>query len=384
MNNTDIGFKKTAQKQLFKTALFAVFLPIFLSSCSKVDSSTNTDNKYVHTAKIMTIKPSDRYVLAQQYVGKISAKQFANVSFEYSGTINEVLVDSGEHVEKGQLLAQQNTELLTINLAQLNAQISQTNAQIALNKANLTRLKSLIGQGYTSEQNIDELTAEQQILHAKLQELDATLRTVEYQITKAALIAPYQAVIGKRLISKGEFINGGSPTFRLIAQDNNEITLGVPSKLAATLTLNESFPIIIGTRQSTAKLIAIGQQVDPISRTVKLRLTLQDKMNTLNGQLVRVTIKQQIEKTGFWIPLNAITDGIRGQWNIFVANKNADGQYKLQAETVKVIHATKDLVFITGLSKREHQIIADGLHRLVPGQIVKAQQIDIALEAKTL
>jgi RND family efflux transporter MFP subunit len=379
MNFNSSPFPENNKYSLFFILCVCLFVSVFLSSCSKVESATNAEGNYVHSAKLLTIAPVEHYFVAQQYVGKISAKQFANISFEYNGTVNDILVDSGDIVKKGQVLAKQDTELLNIKIAQLNAQIKQTKAQLTLNKNNVKRLTSLIGDGYTSEKSLDELTAEQEIFQAKLQEFDANVRTINYQIAKATLRAPYSATVGKRLISKGEFVAAGKTTFSLIAQDNNEIVLGVPSKIATDLTLQDNYPVEIGNYQSSATLIAIGQQVDPINRTIQLRLVLSEKMTSLNGQLVRVSIKRLINKTGFWLPLNAITDGIRGQWNIFIAKEKGSGEFTLQAETIQVIHATKNQVFVTGLSKNSHTIVADGLHRLVPGQTVKASKKESSL-----
>jgi RND family efflux transporter MFP subunit len=379
MNFNSSLFPGNDKYRLLEMLFISVLFSIFLSSCSKAESAIDTEGHYIHSAKLLKIVPVEHYIVAQQYVGKISAKQFANISFEYNGTVNDILVDSGDVVKQDQVLAKQDTELLNIKIAQLNAQIKQTKAQLTLNKTNVKRLTSLISDGYTSEKSLDELKAEQEIFQAKLQEFDANVRTINYQIAKATLRAPYSATVGKRLISKGEFVAAGKTTFSLIAQDNNEIILGVPSKIAAELTLQDNYPVEIGNYQSSATLIAIGQQVDPINRTIQLRLVLSEKMTSLNGQLVRVSIKRLVNKTGFWLPINAITDGIRGQWNIFIAKEKGNNEFILQAETIQVIHATKDQVFVTGLSKNSHHIVADGLHRLVPGQTVKASKKENSL-----
>jgi len=99
-----------------------------------------------------------------------------------------------------------------------------------------------------------------------------------------------------------------------------------------------------------------------------------DKGNSYNGQLVRVTIEQKIKKPGFWLPLNAITDGVRGQWQLFIASPTGDSnnRFQLQPATVNVLHTSERSAYINGLSLEPHKIVAQGVHRYVGGQVVKA------------
>ncbi len=343
-----------------------------LSACSQKETKGNSTKPYIHSAQLITISPSESYVIKREYIGKIATKQYANISFEYRGKIDNVFVDDGDIVKKGQILAQQDTELLSIQLAQLKARIEQKKAQQELNTANLTRINTLDSQGYSAKKNLDELNAQQKIYRAQLQELQASQQALNYQISKAQLLAPFDAVVGQRMLSQGEYINAGVTTFRLIEQEHTEITLGVPRKIAKDLTIGQIFPVTIGNKNSQAKLIAIGQQLDAINRTVQLRLTLIEQIKNFNGDLARITINKNIAQSGYWLPLNAITDGVRGQWNIYLAQNNTSEQYQLASTTIQLLHTTENHVFIKGLPKGKHIILADGLHRYVPGQIVKA------------
>ena len=158
--------------------------------------------------------------------------------------------------------------------------------------------------------------------------------------------------------------------------------------MASTLVLGQLFDIKIDnaplsgqTRQ--AELIAIGQQINSVNRTVLLRLKMikrLDKANRYNGQLIRVTIKQDIKKSGFWLPLSAITDGVRGQWQIFIASPTDDeiNNYQLQAATINILHTNQHSAYISGLSLEPHKIVAQGVHRYVGGQVVKTSTQSLA------
>ncbi|WP_281561053.1 efflux RND transporter periplasmic adaptor subunit [Thalassomonas sp. RHCl1] len=362
-------------------ALINLMLLLVLSGCN--DAEQAEAGATIHSARMLTITPQAGYPLQREYIGELTTKQHTDLGFEFSGKINSIAFDSGDEVRRGEILARQDTELLTIKHAELEAKIKQNKAQITLNQANLKRIKSLINNGYTSEQSLDELNAEYQVLQAGLQGLNASLKTIEYQIEKASLIAPFDATIGERFLSQGQVLNAGQGAFRLIAKNNNEISVGVPAKLAARLELGHTFSVEINENLSDATLIAIGKQVDKTNRTVQLRLLPQENTKGFNGQLVRVNIRQEIQKSGYWLPLSAIIDGVRGQWNIYLAQQIGGGQYQIKAATVSVLHTTENDAFVSGLEANEHLVIAEGLHRYVPGQIINKHQGTLALKTNS-
>ena len=366
-----------------KQLAFLLMASVTLSACTDNTESQATSEKYHQSAALITITPEQSYNIERNYLGQVTAKQHASLSFEYSGKISEVLVDNGDQIKKGQLLAQQDTQLLGYKTAELQAQISQSQAQIALNRANLNRTEKLITDGYSSKQRLDELTAENKILNAQINGLNARIQTLQYQREKSKLIAPFDGVITQRLISIGEMTRAGKSSFRLIESANNEISVGIPSKVASTLSLGQLIQIKVANQNKQAKLIAIGQQIDAINRTVPLRLKMLEKLDkdkSFNGQLVRITIEQKINKAGFWLPIDAITDGVRGQWQIFMASTSSEvkSRYLLQAATVNVLHANEHSVYVSGLAIKSHLVVAKGVHRYVAGQIIKSSSQELA------
>lgn len=362
----------------FKQSAFLLITLLTITACSDGSVKQATSSKNYHqSATLMTISPEPSYTIERDYLGQVTAKQNTSLSFEFAGKVSEIFVDSGDVVKKGQRLAQQDTQLLSYKTAELEAQIAQSNAQITLNTANLDRIKTLINDGYSSKQRLDELNTENQILTAQIDGLNARIKTLAYQRDKSALVAPFNGVITKRLISNGEVTSASDPSFHLIETANNEINVGIPSKVASTLTLGQLIQIKLDNQIKQAKLIAIGHQIEASNRTVQLRLKMIEQLATtknFNGQLVRITIAQQINKPGFWLPINALTDGVRGQWQIFIASTTTDAKdnYLLQTATVNVLHTNKHSVYVNGLEIKQHQIVAQGVHRYVAGQVISA------------
>lgn len=365
----------TNQRAKIIVSIFNILLiSIGLNACSKSKDAAEQTNTYYQSADIQTITPSTYYEIPHEYIGKVSSKQFSSLSFEYAGKIEGVYVDSGDSVKKGQLLAEFNTELLIIKRQEIDASIRQLAAQAQLNKLNLARINELNTKGYSSKQALDELETEKKVIKADLSRQQANKSTVNYQIAKSKLYAPFDAIVGSRAVAEGEIFNSNQVAFELIKKSHYEITVGVPVKVARNLNKGQKLDVSLEQEQLSATILVIGKQVNQISRTVELRLAISEQSTFYNGQLAKIKIIQKVEQAGFWLPISALTDGIRGQWNIFRVQSKEKSLFEIIATTVEVKYSTLDAVYITGLPQEQQQVILAGVHRYVPGQLVKKSQ----------
>jgi len=344
---------------------------LVLSACSE-NQASETEQDYIQTAIVEQIDRQPSYKINRQYIGEVSAKQQTNLAFEFSGRILETIKDAGDVVKSGNIIAVQDAELLNIRANELRAQIKQVEAKIVLNQANLSRAKKLYLSNYASEQRIDELNAEHSILTANLNGLKASFDALHYQISKATLRAPYDGVINQRFIAQGDMILAGKKAFTLINQNQSEITLGVPAHISKKLKLSQALDVIIDKISYQAVILAIGQQIEPTTRTVSVRLKLNNNYNGSSGSLAKVFIEQEQMEEGYWVPLTALIDGVRGQWNIYSVAKEGP-HYTIIADTINLLHTTKNKAYISGLNSKSINIITTGLHRYVPGQQVKVK-----------
>jgi len=373
--------RKPVLPKFFRTALL-VLSTTALISCS--DKSENTDVQkdapYFQVANIGEIAHSSSYPLERSYIGKISSKQSSVLTFEYGGTIQKTYVDSGDEVVAGDVLAELNTELLTIKSKELLAQINQTIAEIKLNSANSARFKSLADNGYASAQRIDELQAESTMLNAKKKGLEASLDSINYQLSRSKLIAPYDGIVDKRFVNNGELTSPNTPAFRINNKENVQINVGIPSKIANKLSIDNAYKAIVGEETVNVTLLSINKQIDASLRTVNLRFSVDSEVPYFNGQLAKVIIQYDTSENGFWVPLSALTDGVRGQWNIYLTEKTDNNELHLiKRSTVKVLHANQEKAYISGLESGTHSIILEGVHRYVPGQKVRKSNQNLAL-----
>ncbi len=124
-------------------------------------------------------------------------------------------------------------------------------------------------------------------------------------------------------------------------------------------------------KQVPITLLSIGHQVDTSNRTVELRFAFDNDESFFSDQMATITINQTAQVQGFWVPLSALIDGIRGQWNIYIVQPNEQNTYTIDTMTVNVLYANRQYAYIQGLPLENHAIITQGVHRFSPGQHIR-------------
>ena len=129
--------------KLMKSSAVAVALSTLLVGCGETTQAQPAAEPTILTVETLVLTQSNSYAVQREYVGVVRAGQQANLGFELAGKVEEILVDVGDRVTKGQPLIRLDTQLLETELSQLKAQSEEVKAQLNLVAANLKRQRSL-------------------------------------------------------------------------------------------------------------------------------------------------------------------------------------------------------------------------------------------------
>ncbi|MCL1125058.1 efflux RND transporter periplasmic adaptor subunit [Shewanella surugensis] len=338
-----------------------------LSACQKTAAPSTAQYQTVSTRSFITA-PS--YQQTQQFSGVVRSSNTTAIGFELSGKINQLNVDIGDKVKMGQLLAKLDTQLLHTEKNELKANLTQNQAELDLANSTLKRSLSLKQKNYISEQKIDELKGQVNRLMAARTQLKAAYAANQLKIEKSNIIAPFNGIISQRHHYIGEVTSTGTPIYTLVQSNSPQAYIGVPSDIAKSLTINKQANIRIANHNYLAKIKGISAELNPITRTVELRFTLPQDSQVINGEIAYFTHIKDVEMLGYWVPISALTDGIRGLWNIYVLTPRADKSFNVERRDIDILYSNQDQAYIQGPISDSQLYIDQGSHKLVAGQKV--------------
>ncbi len=99
----------------------------------------------------------------------------------------------------------------------------------------------------------------------------------------------------------------------------------------------------------------------------------------LAGDIVTISLQKEIMQPGFWIPLDALAEGERGLWSLFVAEAinpdpmASDATHRIARRSADVLYQNGEAVYVAANINSDESVVTTGVHRIVPGQLVRLQ-----------
>ncbi len=234
--------------------------------------------------------------------GTLLPDEEVELSFETSGKIVAIHFSEGTRVMKGQLLAK-------INDRPLQAQLLKLQAQKKLTEEKEFRARQLLDRDAVSRESYDQVATE-------LQAIEADILLVEARIAETELRAPFDGIVGLRLVSEGAFATTQTKIVRLVKTSPLKIEFSISERYAGEIT--PGFPITFRVdgvdRTFTANVYAIDPKVNVDTRMIAVRALYPNRNNELKpGRFGRITAQLSEIAEAISIPTEAVIAEMEGE-----------------------------------------------------------------------
>lgn len=220
-------------------------------------------------------------------IGQIISLKEAKVPAAVMGKIQKVLVEVGDKVKKGQVLAlidieryQWLAEIASARVSAANAELKSAKAETNINLLDLNRMENLKKSSafnvakYEKLQSLHiSLLAKEEITEAQLKSMIQEEKLAGLNLKRATVKAPFDGVIEYKMIELGEGVGLGVTLFNLVSETLLEVRADVPSKRARILEQGNSIEITTTDNVTfSSKIRAIGVRENSSSRTIPVHL----------------------------------------------------------------------------------------------------------------
>jgi len=285
------------------------------------------------------------------YSGTFEPNKETKISAEIQGKINEVLVDVGSIVNKGQSLVQLDNSLLKLQLQTIEVQIEGLQADV--NRYTILAKADAI-QGVQLEKAVLGLKS------AKVQKA-----TLVEQINKTTIKAPFNGVVTAKQSEEGAFAAPGIPLLQITDITTLKFTVDVSENELSQFNLKQSYSLTVDAYSEillTGKATMIGSKANmgssfPVQFTVNNTSDLKIK----SGMFGKVNLKNDNQEKGIIIPASAIV-GTANQPQVYLIK---NGKSVLQNITISKKIENKAIVSI-GLNEGD-VIVTNGFINLFDG-----------------
>jgi len=281
------------------------------------------------------------YDFRAEFVGTLRANARADLYAKTSGQLEAVLVDTGDPVRAGQLLARIENDTQQQQLAQARASLRMAEATLAQRQAaqeiaetTAQRIRNLSRQSLVPQQDLDD--AEAQVLGAQAQvevaeaqvtEASSEVDAAQVQLDRTRIEAPFDGRIGKRYLDVGARAGTNEPVFSVVDLSVIKTTVPLTERDAARVSPGQPATLSTETfpdRRIEGRVARMASVFDPQTHTTEAEIEIDNADGALKpGMFATVTIELQQMEQALLVPAEAVVEEGRETW-IFVTEREAD------------------------------------------------------------
>ncbi len=299
---------------------------ITLASCSQGKSQEAATQAATDQAITITTSPVETREVKRtvEMVGTLGGWEEVTVSNEMPGTIEEILVDLGDKVEKGQVMIRLDPREAELALAQAEANLeaarkalTQVKAELRDAYTNLKRISELHKEGVIATSQLDVAqtrfdSVEAQV-HAREADIDRSIAVVDLarkRLDDTEIIAPISGEVRQRLVSIGEAIKEKTPLLQLVIADPLKLQGSVPERFAPEIKIEQPVDVQVeafANRVFPGVVQRVSPAVDVQTRSLALEAKVPNSDRLLKpGFFAKGLILTGVDPQATFVPEEAV------------------------------------------------------------------------------
>lgn len=291
--------------------------------------------------------------------GNVETKENVIIYPEFSGTLTQVLVTSGQKVTKGQLLAR-------IDDGGLSNQLAQMETQAALAKTTFERQQNLWNQ---------KIGSEIQYLQAKTN-YEAQLKAVaqmKAQLAKTIVRAPFSGVIDEVITEKGQVVAPGQPLMRIVNLSNMYVGANIPENFIGKIKNGASVDVFIKSigKTVTGKVRQVGNYINPNNRNFSIEIAVPNQDNLLRpNQVAVLKIADYTKANAILIPESIVTENASGEKIVYTINSQSKKTVAVKKVVKTGLTSGANIEVLEGLTNGD-VVIIEGARSVQEGDAIE-------------
>jgi multidrug efflux system membrane fusion protein len=365
---------------LIAVAAISFFKPKILA----VRQEKNHDKESVKSAYAAIVPVSTRAAVQGDFpvylsgLGTVTALRTVTVRSRIDGELVRVAFKEGQMVHSGDLLAEIDPRPFKAQLMQAEGQLIHDEALLKNAEIDLRRYKTLLSQDSIAAQQVATQEALVKQYRGTVETDRGLIANAKLQLDYARIVSPISGRVGLRLVDQGNMVHA--------SDSNGLVVITQVQPIAVVFTLPEDdLPAVLRRQRSGAdifleaynrsgkiklaegRLLAVDNQIDPATGTVKLKGQFDNEDQSLfANQFVNVKMLVDVLRSVTIIPSAAIQHGAPGVY-VYVVNKD-------RTISVRVLRLGpadgENVSVLSGLNPNE-QVVIDGVDKLHEGTKVE-------------
>jgi len=349
-----VGGDKTGTGRFGRFARLALVcaVPLVVSACGAEPEATAPEVRPVRTIVTTTRGVGN----AVSLTGHVEARNEVSYGFRVGGRIIERLVNVGDSLKAGQVIARLDPQNETNAVRSAQAALTAAEGQLTVARNTYERQRALLARGFTARSQVEDA--------------GARLLIAQDVLGFTELKADSPGIVTARRAEPGEVVQPGQTIVEVARRDGRDAVFDVPAALIASVPGDPDVLVTLTGDPSVSargRVREVAPQADPVTRTFSVRVGLTDPPEALRlGSTVTGAIQVDTGPV-IEVPASALTriDGKPAVWIVDPATKT------VALRPVGVVRFTPSNVTVSEGLKDNEIVVTAGVQALHPGQKVR-------------
>ena len=293
---------------LYKALAFSLAFGLF--NCGEEVKRAKTDTSDPIKVTISEVATDGNKSLLS-VSGKIQATNSAELSTRMMGYVDQVLVNVGDKVRKGQLLVAINNADLQAKKAQVNAGITEANAAFTNAQKDYKRYKNLFAENSATQKELDDMTANYEMAKARLEAAKQMKKEIDAQLAYSNITAPFNGIITSKNIKTGTMASPGMPLISIETPGEYEVMAMVPETEISEIKTGTTVTVVVKSIDQSlkGKVIEVSTSAKNSGGQYLVKIDLnKSEANILSGMFatVQFPVERKAKSELVLIPNEAI------------------------------------------------------------------------------
>lgn len=315
----------------------------------------------------VTLTSADR---SESYTGTLRPQHEVPLAFRLPGKLVARLVDVGDRVKAGQVVARLDATDARLQLEAADAELAAARTDLARAEADARRSRDLFAKGHVAKSELDRAISAEAEARSRADRAEQSRSLAANQLSYTDLVAEEDGVVTATLAEAGQVVAAGQPVLSVAREGALDVVFALPEQQRGLLQTATASAEIWGDADKPYALTLrdVSPDADPLGRTYRVRMTLvAPDAEASFGRTATVRLRSSGAKPVVALPLAAVISDGTGA-SVWRLPKGAD---HVEQVVVELVAVQARVALVRGPLKEGDAVISLGAQKIDPDRAVR-------------
>ena len=241
-----------------------------------------------------------------EFIATVFYQEISATAAEMSGLVEDVRFEEGQRVQENQILVELGSQLLRKRHQAARASYEQIISEVQIARIDLKRREALFKKKSISEQSYDETRYRLIGLQKRAAALEAQVEQFEIELQKKIIRAPFNGVVIKRHVDRGEWVSEGETVAMIGKDDIIDIVAEVPERFIPFIAAGMQVDASVNGNNLKGRVTAVVPRGDVATRTFPIKIRTTNTLSLIEGMSARVILPTARSVNALIVPRDAV------------------------------------------------------------------------------